>query len=441
MKEEKKLKELLIKHMKVSIITFSIILTLFGVFIFLIISKSTYNSLDSELKQASKIFEFSEFKDYNLYMNEKDFKQYNDFYKIMSSITDSLLSQKIINPKIICIIRDNNLEVVNGNDLGKIYNTYFESIEFDKGNLEKVYSLKIQDKYNYRAINIKLDSLNKQQVRYIQLLTSSDSETNLLKNYFIIILYSVLFGILLSIIASYILSKSTLKPIQEVIEKQTEFVANVSHELRTPLTIIQAKQELLLKEPNSKIIDKTEEIVLSLEETKRLGKMTKDLMLLARADSKQMELDKEEVNIDEFITNFLTPYEDIIKAQNKEIKLDLKYEKYIDIDKSKIYQVLVILLDNAIKYTEENDIITIRTYLKENKFCIEVQDTGIGISKEGLKYVFDRFYREDKARNRKTGGSGLGLSIAHTIITAHKGSITVSNNNPKGTIFTIKIPR
>ena len=169
--------------------------------------------------------------------------------------------------------------------------------------------------------------------------------------------------------------------------------------------------------------------------------MTKDLMLLARADSKQMELDKEEVNIDEFITNFLTPYEDIIKAQNKEIKLDLKYEKYIDIDKSKIYQVLVILLDNAIKYTEENDIITIRTYLKENKFCIEVQDTGIGISKEGLKYVFDRFYREDKARNRKTGGSGLGLSIAHTIITAHKGSITVSNNNPKGTIFTIKIPR
>ena len=109
MKEEKKLKELLIKHMKVSIITFSIILTLFGVFIFLIISKSTYNSLDSELKQASKIFEFSEFKDYNLYMNEKDFKQYNDFYKIMSSITDSLLSQKIINPKIICIIRTINI--------------------------------------------------------------------------------------------------------------------------------------------------------------------------------------------------------------------------------------------------------------------------------------------------------------------------------------------
>ena len=211
--------------------------------------------------------------------------------------------------------------------------------------------------------------------------------------------------------------------------------------MRTPLTIIQAKQELLLQEPNSKIIDKAEDIVLTLEETKRLGKMVQDLMLLSRADSKRMEIKKEEINIDEFIENIANSFKEIIEFQNKELELDLKYKRYIDLDSNKIHQVLLILLDNAIKYTEERDKIIIKTYLKDNKCVIEVMDTGIGISDEGINHIFDRFYREDKARNRKTGGSGLGLSIANSIIKAHNGTIKAQHNNPKGSVFKIKIPR
>lgn len=97
------------------------------------------------------------------------------------------------------------------------------------------------------------------------------------------------------------------------------------------------------------------------------------------------------------------------------------------------------MLDNAIKYTGENDTITIKTYSKEGKCNIEVADTGIGISDEVLKRIFDRFYREDKARTRETGGTGLGLSIAHTIVTRHKGSIKAMHNTPKGSIFLVKI--
>ena len=228
-------------------------------------------------------------------------------------------------------------------------------------------------------------------------------------------------------------------PIYKVYRKQTEFVENASHELRTPLTIIQAKQELLLQEPESKIIDKSEDINLTLKETRRLTKMIKELMTLARSNTNEYVLNKEEFNIDELILEIVKPYKDYADLENKKIELNLNYKKKIKADKNKITELLIILLDNAIKYTGENDTITIKTYSKEGKCNIEVADTGIGISDEGLKRIFDRFYREDKARTRETGGTGLGLSIAHTIVTRHKGSIKAMHNTPKGSIFLVKI--
>ena len=153
------------------------------------------------------------------------------------------------------------------------------------------------------------------------------------------------------------------------------------------------------------------------------------------------KLNKEDVKIDELINSIVTPDTDIAMAQNKELILNLNFNKEILVDTNKIHQWLVILLDNAIKYTEENDKILINTYLKDNKCIIEVADTGIGISDEGINRIFDRFYREDRARNRETGGSGLGLAIANTIVKAHNGTIKASHNLPKGTIFTIKLNR
>ena len=245
----------------------------------------------------------------------------------------------------------------------------------------------------------------------------------------------------MSIVASYILSKKTLVPIADTLKKQMEFVQNASHELRTPLTIIQAKQELLLEEPDAKIIDKSEEIMLTLNETKRLTKLTKDLMTLARADENKIKLKKEKTDIDELIEGLAKPYIEMAELAEKKINLNLQYNEEVSIDASKIYQVLVILLDNAIKYTEKGDTIEILTYSKDGKFTLEVRDTGIGISDEAITHIFDRFYREDKARNRETGGSGLGLSIADVIVKAHNGTIKASHNKPKGTIFTIKLPK
>ena len=244
--------------------------------------------------------------------------------------------------------------------------------------------------------------------------------------------------IITSAVASYVLSKRTLKPIFMAWEKQNEFVQNAAHELRTPLTIIQAKQQLLLKEPESKIIDKSEDIRLTINETRRLTKLVKELMILATADSNKLQVKKEQKNIDEVVKEVSTPYAEYAKMQNKDLTLNLNCNKEVNIDVNKIEQLMVILLDNAIKYTKENENIQVNTNYKDGKCIIEVADEGIGISDEQKKHIFERFYRADKARSRETGGTGLGLAIAQTIVKAHGGSIKVHNNTPKGK-FIVKI--
>ena len=162
-------------------------------------------------------------------------------------------------------------------------------------------------------------------------------------------------------------------------------------------------------------------------------------MTLAMADSNELKMDKQKTDIDGLIKEVITPYKEYGEMQEKEISLDLNFGKEINIDRNKISELLIIVLDNAIKYTKEKDKITIKTHAKDGKCVIEVEDTGIGISKEAAKQVFDRFYREDKARSREKGGTGLGLSIAHTIVKLHGGSIKMMPNEQKGAKVIIKI--
>ena len=245
--------------------------------------------------------------------------------------------------------------------------------------------------------------------------------------------------VVISIFLSWYLAKKAIAPIISAYEKQTEFVQNASHELRTPLTIIQAKQELLLQSPESKIIDKSEDIVLSLNETRRLSKMIKELMDLARVDSNRSTINKEKTDINEVAKETITPYQEMAELQNKTMNLDINCNKKISVDKNKFKQLLVILLDNALKYTEEKNTISVEIHNNEDKLFMSIKDTGIGISDEGLKHIFERFYREDKARSREKGGTGLGLSIAHTIVKSHGGSIKITHNKPKGTVVTVKL--
>lgn len=442
MKEKETLKNNLVLHLFYNLIAFSLILLIFGVFVFFTVKHVIYKSADNELMENMQLFTVIE-SEYDVFFElpNNSRENFNLFLEDgIINLQDYLIAQIIKNPKIIVIVRDDNKDILNENDIGKL-NGYLEELSIKDKPLNKIYDIKIAGDYNYRTIYSKLDYANDENDRYIQLLINVDGEYQLMTNFKNVIFSAVLMGIVLSVTASYILSRYTLKPLQENIENQIEFVQNASHELRTPLTIIQAKQELLLKEPNAKIMDKSEEIILTLNETKRLTKLTKDLMILSRADSKSLKLQKESVNIDEFIENMIKPYAEIAEIEEKQLIVNFECKEEISIDTNRIYQLIIILLDNAIKYTEPGDSIEIHAFMKDNRCIIEVKDTGIGISDEGLNKVFERFYREDKARNRETGGSGLGLSIAQYIVSAHGGTIKASHNSPKGTVFIIKLPK
>ena len=429
MNEEKIMRKNLLKNMLVNLIVFTILFLIFDFLIYNQISISLYKDIDKDLISEQR-----------KYLNEENSKLDKLLEEINSNSEDKKVSEYIknVNPRIIFIIRDDSKNIINEDMLGENYKNYSNNIIFEENNLNQIYTLKLEDKYTYRGLNFETIDNNGNTI-YIQLLANVDGETKSLDNVLRMLVAGTAILITLSILASYMLSKRMMVPIYKAYQKQTEFVANASHELRTPLTIIQAKQELLLQEPESKIIDKSEDINLTLKETRRLSKMIKELMALARSDANEYKLNKENVNIDNLILEIVKPYKDFAKLENKTIKLDLKYGKEINVDKNKITELIIILLDNAIKYTVENDTITIRTYNKDGKCNIEVIDTGIRISDSGLKRVFDRFYREDKARSRETGGTGLGLSIAHTIVTRHKGTIKAMHNEPKGTVFLVRL--
>ena len=442
MNEQDRFKKQIVKHTLYNISAFAIIFLIFGILVFFLVRNITFSSVDLTLKECANLYLETENSIQGLsdYFFETRGIQKEEFENSINEIRDYVLSRKINNPKVIVIIRDKDKNVLNEEDLGRSYNEYLTQLNFNEKLLNKIYEIRINNTYNYRSINLELYP-GSDNTRYVQLLINVDSENELVSHYFDIITVAILSGITMSIVASYILSKKTLVPIAETLKKQMEFVQNASHELRTPLTIIQAKQELLLQEPDAKIIDKSEEIMLTLNETKRLTKLTKDLMTLARADENNIKLNKEKTDVDELIEGLAKPYIEMAELEEKQITLNLQYNEEANLDSNKIYQVMVILLDNAIKYTEKGDNIEISTFSKDGKCVIEVKDTGIGISEEAIKHIFDRFYREDKARNRETGGSGLGLSIADVIIKAHNGTIKASHNKPKGTIFTIRLPK
>lgn len=428
MNEQKLIKKQLVKNMLYAFIVLAIILIIFDAIIYHQISTYMYKSIDKELIRAMELYQNK-----NIVSEVKKVitKELDENIKITYIETK-------VNPRVVCIVRDSKGEILNSETIGRFYNDYVKDIEFNKNKTDKVYSIKVQDKYNYRGITVKGTTSEGEEI-YIQLLANVDGEVATINNMTDTLLAGSLIIIGIAIIGSYILSKMTLKPIMESYKKQTEFVKNAAHELRTPLTIIQAKQELLLQEPESKIIDKSEDINIMLKETKRLTKLIKELMVLAMADSNELKMHKEKTNVDNLIKEIIIPYKDFAEMQEKQINLDLNYGKEANIDRNKINQLLVIILDNAIKYTAEKDKITVKTYSKEGKCVIEVADTGIGISKEAAKHVFDRFYREDKARSREKGGTGLGLSIAHTIVKLHGGNIKITSNEPKGAKIIIKI--
>ncbi len=213
-----------------------------------------------------------------------------------------------------------------------------------------------------------------------------------------------------------------------------DLVSNLSHELRTPLTSIKGYLETIemSDEINKAEIDRYIQIIK--RNTERLINMVNDLLLLSEIEDKMGKLEIGKVNLEEMIRNIDKIFE--LALQQKNIKLNFNFQQNlpeIEADSYKIEQMLINLIDNAIKYTETGSINVSVEPIAVNKVKIEVADTGIGIKKEDLNRIFERFYVVNKARSRKQGGTGLGLSIVKHIVMMHKGEIEVDSQLGRGT--------
>ena len=221
------------------------------------------------------------------------------------------------------------------------------------------------------------------------------------------------------------------------------FVSNVSHELRTPLTSVKSYLEALdegaLYEPVA-----PDFIKVSLNETNRMMRMVTDLLHLSRIDNASGHLDVELINFTAFITFILNRF-DKMRSQDQEKKYELVRDYpitsvWIEIDTDKMTQVIDNILNNAIKYSPDGGKITVSMKTTDDQMILSISDQGLGIPKEDLPKIFDRFYRVDKARSRAQGGTGLGLAIAKEIIKQHNGFIWAKSEYGKGSTFTIVLP-
>lgn len=364
-------------------------------------------------------------------------------YVSINRIDDSPLLKQAPDFKVYQILWSQNGEIINKDAMGTRY-PVFNKIPFKKSDLNKFKTIKQKNGPTFRSYLMEIpDSAVKKwhKARYIQIIENIEINQNSLISFRNILLVSLLIFGMLSIALSVILSSISIKPTISAWNKQREFIDNAAHELRTPLTIVQNKLEYLLTKPNANIIDESESIATSLSEIRRLNNLTKDLLLLANSDSNANVFNFKKVLANEYFENIIHPYADIALSQNKQFYFQINIaSKYIQLDEDRIHQLIVILLDNALKYTVAGNEISFIVIESAKQLVIQVINDGENISDTHKKIIFQRFYREKKSRNRKTGGNGLGLSIAKWIVEEHKGKIEVRNKIPKGVVFEVTLP-
>ncbi|GAF35996.1 HAMP domain-containing sensor histidine kinase [Lentilactobacillus farraginis] len=236
------------------------------------------------------------------------------------------------------------------------------------------------------------------------------------------------------------LLNSMLDQTRRYIDQQQQFVEDVSHELRTPVAVIQGHIDMLLRwgKDDPEVLE--ESLKASLQETKRMKSLVSEMLDLSRAEQVELNYGEEITNVNEVFAQVYNDFKMIHPDFTFTFDDDTNDNVYVQIYRNHLEQVLVILLDNAIKYSEKRKEVHMSLSTSMSMVNIAIQDFGEGISQEDINKVFNRFYRVDKARSRDKGGNGLGLSIAHRLVEAYHGNISIESSLGYGSIFQINLP-
>lgn len=258
--------------------------------------------------------------------------------------------------------------------------------------------------------------------------------------YFLFLLCAVC--IMLAAGGGYYMAAKNIKPLEILFAREHEFAADASHELRTPLTVLSLGVESLQNDDESKLSGFAQEVLRDMQhETKYMSRLIEALLTLARGDEENTPLARAKVDLTEVAVKVCNKMRQLAAKKG----LGLEYaagdapQVFILGDKNKMEQLLIIFIDNAIKYSESGTI-TVTVDADSMHAVIKVMDEGIGISESDAQKIFERFYRVDKARSRAAGGFGLGLNIARIIVVRHGGTVSVKPRSPHGSIFTVRLP-
>jgi len=231
-----------------------------------------------------------------------------------------------------------------------------------------------------------------------------------------------------------------IERLEQSFQQINRFSADASHELRTPLTVLQGELESIAQGSQRLPVDVRDTIGSALEETQRLAKIVENLLAISRLEAGEARGQLERLDVAELARS--TADQMRLLAEEKHIALDCDGTEPVEVeaDPVRLKQVVVNLLDNAIKYTPRGGTVSVSVRRRDNHAILQVADTGIGISPADVPHIFDRFYRADKARSRQMGGTGLGLSIVRSICLAHGGQVTVESAEGRGSVFNVEIP-
>ena len=240
---------------------------------------------------------------------------------------------------------------------------------------------------------------------------------------------------------SRLLAKLSLRPVEQAWEQQRQFVADASHELKTPITVILANTDIIRSHPDASVREQAKWVDYIQDEAIRMKSLVDDLLFLAKSDAARFPTKTTPVQLDQVVIGSLLPFESVAFESKVTLTEEIAPNITIQGDEAQLRRLVIILLDNAVKYAGEQGVVTVRLERVQDRPRLQVHNTGPAIPPEHLPHLFERFYRSDAARDRSQGGYGLGLAIAKSIAESHGGRISVASTPADGTAFTVVFPK
>ncbi len=330
---------------------------------------------------------------------------------LLTGINDKFIHHK----SVICTIKPSPL------DSEPEYEIWFDENTFTLESSQKIVKTAFENKYHSGRINniyYKVYTLNSGPL--LVALDATDiriaANNNLIK---LVMIFSAILFVLFIVVSS--LSFYVFKPIKDSFTKQKQFISNASHELKTPLAVISANADVIKQDYNSQWVDNIR------SQTSRMNVLVEDMLTLAKMDEGRIRLKPEKFILSEEILMCTLPFDAIAYEKGKKFIVNVQPNIVFTGDKASVVQIVNILLDNAFKHASENGEIIVDLHKEKSRILLSVSNTGSKVPAEQANKVFERFYRGDSSRNRETGGSGLGLSIAKSVADANKWKISAQS--------------